>query len=67
MADYRKKIVIDNLDALIKDLGITRKEAEKVLNSAEPFARETVEDTHYWILHYLEKAQELLMAVREVM
>ncbi len=67
LVDYRKKIVIDNLDSLIRELGTARKEAEKAISSAEPYAQETVEDSRYWILHYLEKAQQLLMAVREKM
>ena len=67
MVDYRKKMAVDNLDVIIKETGNLRKETEKSLNIAEPYAQETVEDTRYWILHYLEKAQQLLMSVSEKM
>lgn len=67
MADYRKKIAIDNLDLLIKETGNIRKTAEKVLNMAEPYSQQAVEDSKYSILHYIGKTQELLIEIREGM
>jgi hypothetical protein len=65
--DYREKIAIDNLNSLITEMGNLRKKTEKCLSEAEPYSQEIVEDNKFWIIHNLERSQELLMEIRSKM